>query len=141
MNAGRLIRTGRAPLALIALIALFALLAFVANRRTAPRPAAMDSLMTEPSSGPPDSNAVASARIAKIIETQAARLMALPGVHGIAEGRTAPDGRPCILLLVEDPTSPAMRKLPKELDGFPIRFDKTDSIRAFGKWSGPLDID
>ena len=137
MNAGRLIRAGRAPLALIA---LFALLAVFASRRTAPRPAVVDSLMTEPPSGPPDSNAAASERIAKIIETQAARLMALPGVHGIAEGRT-PDGRPCILLLVEDPNSPAMRELPKELDGFPIRFDTTDSIRAIGKWPGPPDID
>jgi hypothetical protein len=84
--------------------------------------------MTQPE--PPDSNQAVSARIAEIIKTQAARLMAIPGVHGVAEGRT-PEGRPCILLLVQDPDAPALKSLPRELEGIPVQFDTTDSIRAF----------
>lgn len=119
---GRLILRGWAPLALCLLIAL------PACKRTSPRPASVDSAMTEK----PDSNADASARTAAIIAAHAARLMAVPGVHGVAEGRTK-DGRPCILLLVEDPNAPEVRALPTELEGFPVRFDVSDSIRAFGR--------
>jgi len=126
---GRLILRGWAPLALIALFALFALLASLVSRRTAPRPSAVESMVTgiEPS----DSNQAASARIGTIIATQAGQWMELPGVHGVAEGRTA-DGKPCILLLVEDPDTPALRALPREYEGFPIRFDVTDTLRGLG---------
>jgi hypothetical protein len=110
---GRLIREGRAPLALIALLAA---LVFAVCVRTQPKVTKM---------APPDSNA--SAHIARLIEMHAARLMAIPGVHGVAEGRM-PDGRPCILLLAEDPNDPA---LPKELEGFPVRVQQSDTLRAY----------
>ena len=126
--AGRLILRGWAPFALLVLLAL------PACRRDAPRPAAVDSAMKP--TGSPDSNQAASARIAEIIRTQAARLMAIPGVHGVAEGRTD-DGRPCILLLVEDPHAPAVKSIPGELESFPVRFSLTDSIRAMDQGHKP----
>jgi hypothetical protein len=110
---GRLIREGRAPLALIALLAA---VLFAVCVRSQPKVTKMAS---------PDSNA--SAHIARLIETQAARLMAIPGVHGVAEGRT-PDGRPCILLLAENPDDPA---LPKELEGVPVIVQRSDSLKAY----------
>ena len=108
---GRLIREGRAPLALIALLAavLFAVCVRTQSRTT--------------KMAPPDS----SARIARLIEVHAARLMAIPGVHGVAEGRT-PDGRPSILLLVEDPHAPG---LPREIEGVPVTFQQADSLKGY----------
>ena len=113
---GRLIREGRAPLALIA---LFGAMALVASLRSAPRPKPEVVLH-------PDSNASEVAHIARIIERDALKLMALPGVHGVAEGRM-PDGRPCILLLVQDPGAPG---LPKEIEGIPVRLEQSDRIRG-----------
>ena len=124
---GRLIREGRAPLALIA---LFGAMALVASLRTAPRPAPEVTTQMAPSR--PDPNASTVAHITRIIESQATRLMELPGVHGVAEGRM-PDGRPCILLLVENPDAPG---LPKEIEGIPVRLDRTEEIRGLGQGVG-----
>jgi len=126
----RLIREGRAPLALIALALAIALV--VKLRGTAPRPA--PEVIPEMTPTPPDSNAQASAHIAHIIATQAAALMALPGVYGVAEGRM-PDGRPCILLLVENPDAPG---LPREIEGVPVRLDRSEEIRGLGQGVGQV---
>jgi hypothetical protein len=127
---GRLIREGRAPLALIALVLATALV--VKLRGTAPRPT--PEVIPEMTPSPPDSNAQASGHIARIIEAQAATLMAIPGVHGVAEGRT-PDGRPCILLLVQNLDAPG---LPREIEGIPVRLDQSEEIRGLGEGVGQV---
>ena len=87
----------------------------------------------------PDSSRYGTKRIAELIARRSAELMAIPGVHGVAEGRTA-DGVPCLLILVQDSRSPAVRALPHELEGIPVRLDVTDSIRAIGHQGRPRPL-
>jgi len=129
----RLIREGRAPLALIALVLAIAFVVKLRGKAPRPAPDSLEVQMSQPT--PPDRGPTAA--IAAVIESEAPRLMAIPGVHGMAEGRTA-DGRPCILLLVEDPNSPALRELPDSLGGYPVQFDVTDTIKFLGGKVPPM---
>jgi hypothetical protein len=56
-------------------------------------------------------------------------LMGLPGVVGTAESRL-PDGRPCILVMVARLTPELKRRIPKTIEGWPVRFEETGEIRA-----------
>ena len=115
---GRPILAGRAPL----LLAL-ALLAAGCARKASPPQTPSESIVTDTPRDDP------SAHIATIISERSEQLMSLPGVHGVAEGRTA-DGTPCILLLVEDTGA---KELPKEIDGVPVRLRQSGAIRGLGK--------
>lgn len=53
-------------------------------------------------------------------------LMAIPGVLGTAAGRCA--GAPCIRILVSRVTEEIRRRIPRELEGFPVRVDVTGPI-------------
>lgn len=66
------------------------------------------------------------------------RLMAEKDVIGTATTLTE-DGRPAIMILVT--TNDAMRKLPREIDGIPVRPLLTDKIVAMGRPSKPDDVD
>jgi hypothetical protein len=55
--------------------------------------------------------------------------MKLPGVMGTAESRL-PDGRPCILVMVEGLTPDLKARLPKALEGWPVHVEVTGPIRA-----------
>ena len=106
---GRPGRLGRAPLVMLGLLLL------PGCKRATPH---ADSVMSE--SATPDP------RVAAIIARESARLLALPGVHGVAEGRTK-DGRPCVMLLAD----PGMEsKLPREIDGVPVTVLASGPIRA-----------
>lgn len=48
-------------------------------------------------------------------------LMAVPGVVGTAAGRCA--GAPCIRVLVTRTSDELRRRLPRELEGFPVQVD------------------
>lgn len=53
-------------------------------------------------------------------------LMVVPGVLGTAIGRC--DGAPCIRVLVSRVTEDVRRRVPSQLEGFPVRIDVTGPI-------------
>lgn len=53
-------------------------------------------------------------------------LMAVPGVLGTAIGRC--DGAPCIRILVNRVSDEVQRRIPSQLEGFPVRIDVTGRI-------------
>jgi hypothetical protein len=73
---------------------------------------------------------MASARIDAIIKRYAPDCMRIPGVTGVADGLT-PDGRPCVLVLAASRRQAAA--IPDEIEGIPVLFQESDSIRALGR--------
>jgi len=73
--------------------------------------------------------ATPSRPLAEVLAAHTPDLMALPGVVGTAESRM-PDGRPCVLVMVVKSTPELRAKLPRELEGWPVRVDETGEIRA-----------
>jgi hypothetical protein len=67
--------------------------------------------------------------IANILRRHSARLLALPGVIGTAEGTC--EGRPCVLVLMGPGTSAARTAIPTELEGIPLRVVETGTPEAF----------
>jgi len=55
--------------------------------------------------------------------------MKVPGVVGTAESRLD-DGRPCISVMVVRLTPELRARLPRELEGWPVRVDETGEIHA-----------
>ncbi len=53
-------------------------------------------------------------------------LMAVPGVVGTAIGRC--NDAPCIRILVHRVTDEVQRRIPSQLEGFPVRIDVTGRI-------------
>lgn len=70
--------------------------------------------------------------IAEVIRDRAAELMAIPGVTGVAEGRTA-DDRVCLVIYVHTRTPALERDLPREVSGFPVVVEESGEIRPLGK--------
>ena len=56
-------------------------------------------------------------------------LMKVPGVVGTAES-LLDDGRPCILVMVARLTPELKKRIPAEIDGWPVRVQETGEIRA-----------
>ena len=77
----------------------------------------------------PDREAALPDPVAGVIARHAPRLMALPGVTGIGEGRSA--GAPCIILYLS-PESVAAG-LPAELDGYPVIIRRAGPFRPQGE--------
>lgn len=67
--------------------------------------------------------------LTEVLAAHTPELMALPGVVGTAESRT-PDGRACVLVMVAQSTPELRAKLPRELEGWPVRVEETGEIRA-----------
>lgn len=61
-------------------------------------------------------------------EGHTAELMALPGVIGVAVGEEE-DRTPCIVVLVVELTPELERKIPKTLEGHPVRIEESGEIR------------
>ncbi len=65
--------------------------------------------------------------IARVIEDHAAALLAIEGVVGVYEG-TLPDGRACIHLAVAIRSPELEKRLPAEIDGYPVSIVETGPI-------------
>ena len=63
-----------------------------------------------------------------VMEAHVGDLMAIPGVTGVAVGELE-DGTPCILILILEQTEELEEKLPKQLDGRPVRVMVTGEIK------------
>jgi hypothetical protein len=72
--------------------------------------------------------------ITAVIDENSERLLALPGVVGLAEGLT--DGKPCVLLLVERRTPELDAQVPATIDGYPVVIKVTGSLRPLAAPQG-----
>ena len=68
----------------------------------------------------------------KAIETVLAEaadsLMALPGVVGVGQGEC--DGSACIQVLVAESTPELLKRIPPEIEGYPVAVAETGEFRA-----------
>ena len=68
----------------------------------------------------------------KAIETvlveAADNLMALPGVVGVGQGEC--DGSACIQVLVAESTPELLKRIPPEIEGYPVAVAETGEFRA-----------
>jgi hypothetical protein len=67
---------------------------------------------------------------AGVVRRHAERLMALPGVIGVAEGSR--DGSPCVLVLVERRSAETIAGIPARIEGLPTSLVQTGAPEAFG---------
>ena len=63
----------------------------------------------------------------QVIERHRARLLAIPGVNGVAAGRSGA-GRHCVIVYGDLKERPA--ELPLELEGYPVELRRTGEFRA-----------
>jgi hypothetical protein len=67
--------------------------------------------------------------MAEVLAAHSSELMAIPGVVGTAEGRLA-DGRPCVLILIARDDAALRARLPRELEGWPVKIEVTGELHA-----------
>jgi hypothetical protein len=73
---------------------------------------------------------LAAARpLEEVLRVHTDRLMAMPGVVGVAEGLC--DGRPCIRVFVARKTPDLLKAIPATLDGYPVAVEETGELRPF----------
>ncbi len=63
-----------------------------------------------------------------VMEAHVNDLMAIPGVTGVAIGEME-DKTPCILVLVVEETDEINRRIPKTLEGHPVRIFESGEIK------------
>ncbi len=66
--------------------------------------------------------------IAEVLGEHTESLMALPGVIGTAQGEQA--GKPCVTVLVVESTDDLKRRIPGNLEGYPVVITETGEIKA-----------
>ena len=66
--------------------------------------------------------------IEAVLETHSPRLMSLPGVAGVGEGRCA--GAPCIKVLVLEKTPELVERIGDAIEGYEVEVVETGEIRA-----------
>jgi hypothetical protein len=106
---------------------------------TAPRPAvragalafvlALSLSACRPTPGKDSMPAPPTRPLAEVLASHTPELMAIPGVVGTAESRTG-DGRPCILVMLAKSTPELRARLPRELEGWPVRLEVTGEFHA-----------
>jgi len=67
--------------------------------------------------------------LSEVLAAHTPEWMAIPGVTGTAESRLA-DGRPCILVLVVRLTPELAQRIPKSVEGWPVRIEESGEIHA-----------
>ncbi len=77
---------------------------------------------------PRGKNLMAGVTIEDVLKQHTDRLMALPGVVGTAIGEC--EGKPCIKVLVVKKSPELLKKIPSNLEGFPVVVEETGEIRA-----------
>lgn len=70
-----------------------------------------------------------SATIREAKARHEARLLAMPGVVSVGVGR-GDDGRPVIVIGVDEPRPQTMAELPETLEGHPVRVEIVGRIRS-----------
>jgi hypothetical protein len=70
-----------------------------------------------------------SPSIEEVKTKHAERLLSMPGVVSVGIGRN-PDGNTVIVVGLEGPRPDTVQKLPKELEGYPVRVDSIGPVKA-----------
>jgi hypothetical protein len=65
--------------------------------------------------------------IQDVLKKNTDSLLAIPGVQGVAVGESG--GKPCILVLVNQKTTDIVKKIPSQLEGYPVVVEETGTIR------------
>ena len=68
--------------------------------------------------------------ISEVLEASQDSIMALPGVVGVGQGEC--DGSPCIQVLVAESTPELLKRIPPEIEGYPVAVLETGEFRALG---------
>jgi hypothetical protein len=68
--------------------------------------------------------------IREVIKGHADRIMSIDGVVGIARGMSK-DNQNCILILVIKDTPELRKRIPGQLEGYPVLIEETGEISAF----------
>jgi len=74
-----------------------------------------------------ETRAVTSKTTEAVLAAHTDSLMALPGVVGTAIGLC--DGVPCIRVFLADANAAARRRIPEQLEGYPVKVEVTGPIR------------
>jgi hypothetical protein len=69
--------------------------------------------------------------IVEVLKEHTEKLMSIPGVVGIGKGLY--NGKPCIKVLVIEPTLELAQKIPDNLEGYQIMIEDTGEVRALPK--------
>jgi hypothetical protein len=76
-----------------------------------------------------DEDILMSPSIEKVKAKNEERLLSMSGVVSVGIGRN-PDGTTVIVIGLEGPRPDTVQKLPKELEGYPVRVDVIGSVKA-----------
>ena len=68
--------------------------------------------------------------IQAVLEEHVGRLMSLPGVVGAGQGEC--DGKPCIRVFVVKESPDLRKRIPSELEGYPVDVQETGEFKALG---------
>ena len=67
--------------------------------------------------------------LSEVLRAHTDRLMAVPGVVGLAEGLCS--GTPCLKVFVTRKTPALLKAIPASLEGYPVAVEETDEFRPF----------
>lgn len=68
-------------------------------------------------------------QIKNVIKEHVDKLMALPGVVGVGEGRS--QGKQCIVVFVQDGEADSVKDIPKMIEGYSIVINMGGAFHAF----------
>ncbi len=68
--------------------------------------------------------------IESVLKRHTERLMALPGVVGVAQGEAG--GKPCLKVLVASKSDDLLRQIPVNLEGYGVVVEETGEFQALG---------
>jgi hypothetical protein len=75
---------------------------------------------------------VPSEDIKRVMNAHVNELMAIPGVVAVAIG-ALDNGKPCLLVFVSRETSADLSRIPREIEGYPVKVEESGKIRAMPK--------
>jgi len=68
-------------------------------------------------------------KIENVIKEHVDKLMALPGVVGVGEGRS--QGKQCIVVFVQDGETDSVKAIPQSIEGYSIVINEGGTFHAF----------
>jgi hypothetical protein len=71
--------------------------------------------------------------INEVLRSHDQEIMAIPGVVGIYVGLLDDEKTPCLKVMVVKKTPELERKIPRELEGYPVVIEETGEIRPMKK--------
>ncbi len=66
--------------------------------------------------------------ISVVLKKNVDKLMTVPGVVGVAEGEH--EGKPCIKVFVVEKNSELLRKIPGNIEGYPLQIEESGKFYA-----------